>query len=440
MSELRQVLPGLYYHLPPQQDKKDPLQITREALAALLENCHTDKTAEKWLLDNFNGFSPMICREIASRAYDDTQIRLPEVLKQDKGIALSAAYFRLTDAIRAEKFEAYMLVDHDGKPYDFSYTPLQQYGSAFKLELISGFSLLLDMFYTRRASAERMRQRSQALNKSIKNAHDRILRKLENQREELKKTLGRERIRELGDIISANMHAIQKGMSVFKAIDYYSEDAQEIDITLDPLKTPQQNAAKYYKDYSKARNAKSVLTEQIQQGEIELEYLKSVLEEILRAENERDLHEIKQELTQTGYVKIQKTGKKEKQVQLHPARYLSSTGFAIQVGKNNVQNETLTHKTAFKTDIWLHVQKIPGSHVIISADGCEPDELTLSEAASLAAWFSQARENKKIPVDYTLIKYVKKIPGGRPGMVTYTDYKTIIAEPKEELALRLKDK
>jgi predicted ribosome quality control (RQC) complex YloA/Tae2 family protein len=285
-----------------------------------------------------------------------------------------------------------------------------------------------------------MRQRSQALTKSIKNAHDRVLRKLENQREELKKTLGRERMRELGDMITANLHAIQKGMAVFRTVDYYSQDGREIDIRLDPLKTPQQNAAKYYKDYAKARNAETVLKEQLALGEGELEYLKSVLEEISRAENERDLIEIRQELTNTGYIKPQKTGKKEKPAQSQPAHYQSRTGLMIHVGRNNVQNETLTHKAAFKTDIWLHAQKIPGSHVIISTNGQNPDDATLSEAAALAAYYSQARDSKKVPVDYALVKHVKKIPGGRPGMVTYTDYKTIMAEPDEEIVNRLKVK
>jgi predicted ribosome quality control (RQC) complex YloA/Tae2 family protein len=283
-----------------------------------------------------------------------------------------------------------------------------------------------------------MRQRSQALTKTIKNAHDRVLRKLENQREELKKTLGRERFREMGDMVTANMHRIKKGMAVFKTIDYYSEEGGEIDIRLDPLKTPQQNAAKYYKDYSKAKNAETVLKEQIALGESELAYLKSVLDELTRAESERDLIEIRQELTQTGYVRAQKTGKKEKPSQPQPIGYQSSTGFIIHVGRNNIQNETLTHKTAFKTDIWLHAQKIPGSHVIISTNGGEADEAALTEAAALAAYYSQARESKKVPVDYTLVKHVKKIPGGKPGMVTYSEYKTIIAEPNEELEKKLK--
>jgi predicted ribosome quality control (RQC) complex YloA/Tae2 family protein len=438
MSELRQVLPGLYYRQPPSQKKRDPLHITREEFSALLKGSSAEITAEKLLLDTFTGLSPLICRELVYRAYGDTEARMAQILSKDGGAALCDEMLGLAGEINAGRFGAYMLADADGKPRDFSYTPICQYGSMLKLEKSESFSSLLDEFYTRRGAAERMRQRSQALTKTIKNTHDRLLRKLENQRGELKETLGRERLREFGDMITANMHAIKKGMSVFRTTDYYSEDGREVEIRLDPLKTPQQNAAKYYKDYTKAKNAEIIMKEQIALGEGELDYLKSVLEEIARAESERDLIEIRRELAQTGYVKPQKTEKKEKPPQSQPVRFQSSTGFTILVGRNNIQNETLTHKTAFKTDIWLHAQKIPGSHVIVSTNGRSPDDATLNEAAALAAYYSQARESKKVPVDYTLVKHVKKIPGGRPGMVTYTDYKTIIAEPSEELVKRLK--
>lgn len=440
MSEKRQVLPGLYYHLPPVQDKRDPMTVTRDEWMRLLAECPPDKASDKWLLDTFNGFSPLVCREIVSRACGETDKRIFEIRAEDESGALCDAFFSLISDIAAKRFTPWMLLDGDGKPKEFSYTALRQYGGTFKLVRQDSFSHLLETFFTRRYSLERMRQRSQALLRSVKTAYERIKRKLENQREELKKTCGRERQRELGDILSANMHALKKGMAVFRTPDYYAEDGRMIEIRLDPLKTPQQNAAKYYKEYSKAKNAESVLTEQIVRGEDELMYLTSVLEEISRAESERDLDEIRQELTLTGYLRQQKQGKKEKKAEGAPLRFVSSSGLFITAGKNNVQNELLTHKTAFKSDVWLHAQKIPGAHVVISANGTEPDAQTLNEAANLAAWFSEARESKKVPIDYTLVKNVKKIPGGRPGMVTYTDYKTIIAAPDEALAEKLKVK
>jgi predicted ribosome quality control (RQC) complex YloA/Tae2 family protein len=435
MSALRQVLPGLFYRpIPlPEGGRCDPLSVDAADFKRLLASAPPEKTWDKWLLETFIGLSPLLAREIAWRAGGS---------RQDGGEKLAAAFFSIMDDIKAGRTAPYLLTNEAGKPVDFSCVPILQYGPAMNMEKYSSFSALLDNFYTRRFAIERLRQRSQAIQKTVKNAHDRVKRKLENQREELKKTQNRERSRELGDLITANLHLVKKGMSVLRVADYYAEDGREIDIPLDPVKTPQQNAAKYYKDYTKAKNAEAVLTEQIRLGEEELEYLKSVLEELERAESERDISDIRRELVETGYLreaqKGKAGGKKEKVPEAAPMRFVSSTGFDILVGRNNVQNETLTHRLAFKTDVWLHAQKIPGSHVIIAARGQAPDEKTLGEAASLAAWFSQARESKKVPVDYTLVKYVKKIPGGRPGMVTYTQQQTIIAEPDGELAEKLK--
>lgn len=440
MSELRQVLPGLYYRLPPVQNKQDPLTITPDEFVTLFGSARSDIGTDKWLLETFNGFSPLICREIVHRSYGDASLRVDDIRANDGGRALLGAFSCMMEGICAGRFDACLLFNSEEKPVDFSYTMVRQYGGALRTERMQSFSELLDAYYAKRAAAERMRQRSQALTKKIKNAHDRVARKLENQREELKKTFGRDRLRELGDIITANIHAVKKGMTLLNATDYYSKDGREVAIRLDPMKTPQQNAAKYYKDYTKAKTAESALKEQITLGEAELAYLKSVLDEIVRAESERDLNDIRQELVQTGYIKAQKTGKKERAVVTSLLRFESSGGYLIHVGRNNVQNEALTHKTAFKTDIWLHAQKIPGSHVIISAKGQAPDVATLEEAAALAAFYSQARESKKVPVDYTIVKNVKKIPGGRPGMVTYTDYKTIIAQPQENITTKLKEK
>ena len=448
MSEKRQVLPGLFYHVPPPQDKRDPLAITQAEFLDLLKAAPTDKTAEKWLISTFGGLSPLICREVVSRACGAVDARVGESLKHDGGASLSEAFFRLMTDIKSGRFEPVLLTKPDGKPFDFSFTAIGQYENALRAERAESFSSLLEQFYTRRFASERMRQRSLMLMKTVRNAHDRIRRKLEFQRVDLEKSKGRERLRELGDIITANLYRLEKGMTVLHAEDFYDQAGGQVDIRLDPKLTPQQNAGKYYKDYTKAKTAEKMLVEQIAIGERELAYLKSVLEEIARAEGERDLNEIREELALTGYVRQQpqtrmKTGrttKRIKQPESAPMHFVSSTGYDIAVGRNNVQNERLTHKQAFKTDIWLHAQKIPGSHVIISTNSGETDDKTLGEAAALAAWFSQARESGKVPVDYALVKHVKKMPRGRPGMVTYTDYKTIVAVPDEGLVERLKGK
>ncbi|MEG2988549.1 MAG: NFACT RNA binding domain-containing protein, partial [Oscillospiraceae bacterium] len=212
-------------------------------------------------------------------------------------------------------------------------------------------------------------------------------------------------------------------------------------IQLDPLLTPQQNAAKYYKNYTKAKTAEGVLTEQIAKGEDELSYLDSVLENLTLAEGERDILETRRELEDTGYLRRKKAaGKKVMKSALKPMEFRSSAGLRISVGKNNAQNDELTTKKAFKSDLWLHTQKIHGSHVILWTEGETPDLLSITEAAQLAAWFSQGREGGKVAVDYTPVKYVKKPAGARPGMVIYTTYETALVTPNEELVRKLRVK
>ena len=230
-------------------------------------------------------------------------------------------------------------------------------------------------------------------------------------------------------------------MTTFRTVDYYDPEGAEVDIRLDPLLTPQQNAARYYRDYNKAKNAEHYLTEQIEKGRRELDYLESVLEAVSRAEGERDLQEIRQELTDSGYLKKSRSGKKpEKRLVSKPMEFRSTAGLRISVGRNNTQNDQLTLKTAFKSDLWLHTQKIHGSHVILWTEGREPDKQSVTEAAILAAYYSQAREGKNVPVDYTPVNYVKKPSGGRPGMVIYETYSTAYVTPDGELARRLRVK
>jgi len=334
--------------------------------------------------------------------------------------------------------EPWMITDMDETPRDFSFTRIMQYEGAMNVRREAGFSEMLDGYYTRAAQILRVKQRASATTKTVKNARDRILRKLSAQREELALTGRRDSNRECGDIIMANMHQMQKGQSILIAQDFYALGGDGVrEIKLDPMKTPQQNAAKYYKEYNKAKNAERFLSEQILLGEQELDYLESVLSEIGLAEGEKDLGEIRRELALAGYIKTQRKGK-EKQAESAPLRFQSSAGAEILAGRNNTQNEKLTFKTAYKTDIWMHSQKFHGAHVIVSCGGGTPDETTLSEAASVAAYYSSARGSGRVPVDYTLVKHVKKRSGGRPGMVIYTEHKTIAAIPDEELLKRLK--
>ena len=426
MSRQRQVLPGLFYRLPPAPDKLDPMALDGEGLRRALDN-PTGREADKLLLDTFNGLSPLIARELAFRAGGD-------------GEPLARELEKLLDAVRREDFAPYLLV-REGKGTDVTFLPILQYGPQTESRRQESFSQLLDGFYEEREQMERVRQRGQDLVKSVTSARDRTARKLANQEKELEATETRERQRELGDLLTSNLHAMQKGMSTFRAVDYYDPEGKQTDIPLDPLLTPQQNAAKYYRAYNKAKTARQMLALQMEKGRRELEYLNSVLENISLAEGERDLQEIRQELAETGY--LRRPGKAKdrgRKVSGKPMEFRSSAGLRISVGTNNSQNDRLTTKQAYKSDLWLHTQKIHGSHVILWLEGGGADARSLTEAAQLAAYFSQARDGKKVPVDYTPVKYVKKPAGARPGMVVYSTYQTAVVDPDPELAKRLRVK
>ena len=423
MSPLRPVLPGLIYRLPLQQTKPDFFALTSAERRAAFAARDTEMPADKWLLDSFSCLSPLNCRELVSRCRGDLST-LPDAMDA------------LAESVEAGEFTPWMLIV-DGKPKDFSFQCLTQYGEAAEGEAFPDFSALLDGFYTRRSKAEEIRRRTAALRRSVKSAHDRTVKKLALQAEELKKTEKRDEKRRWGDLITANLYRAPKtGARSMEVEDFYADGCPKVRIPLDPLKSPQANAAAYYKEYTKAKTAEQYLTRLIAENEREAEYLSSVLDELDRAASTADIAEIRRELTGGGYVKPQKGREKEKPSA--PLRYVSSTGTEILVGRSNIQNDQLTCKTAHKGDLWLHTKTVHGSHVIVRCAGAPVDDATLAEAASLAAYHSQASGGGKVPVDYTRIKFVKKPAGAKPGMVIYTDYETVIAEADEALAEKLK--
>ena len=429
MSARRQVLPGLFY----------PSSLDRAALESALAAAPEESQADKWLLDTFGGLSPLICRELAFRAGGATDARLHQMGEGGRSRLLDELE-GLLRSVQENSFTPVML-EKEGHPSDFTFQPISQYGPAVSCVPFPSFSALLDRFYEQRENQERVRQRGQDLIRSVTNARDRAARKIGLQEQELAATRDRERLRQFGDIITSNLHAMEKGMSRLTAADFYDPECPQIHIPLDPLLTPQQNAAKYYKEYNKAKTAESILTLQLEKGRRDLDYLNSVLEAIALAEGERDLQEIRQELTDTGYLRRpSKARDRGKRVASKPMEFRSSSGLRISVGKNNTQNDLLTTKQAFKSDLWFHTQKIHGSHVILWTEGGQPDLTSIQEAAQLAAWFSQGRESGKVAVDYTPVKYVKKPGGARPGMVVYTTYETAYVAPDGELARRLRVK
>lgn len=439
MSETRQVLPGLFYHEPPKQAKRIPHETGEAELLALLQAENSPKRLDKWLIDTFAGLSPLIARELTYRLSGETDT---DILTLDRP---KAAAFLARELSMKEIPKPYLLLrEGEEKPADFTYRPIVQYGNYMLGREMASFSALLDAFYTETDRADRIRQKSQTLRKTVTTLHDRALRKLEIQRQEREATLDREALRRMGDIVTANLHAITRGQPLLRAVDFYDAEMKEIEIPLKPNLSPQQNAAKFYKDYAKAKHAEKILTEQIARGEIEVNYLAGVLEELARAENERDLSEIRAELEEGGYLrsadrrKNGKAGKQMKQAPSKPMAFRSSDGFPILVGRNNRQNDQLSLKSAHKSDIWLHAQKIHGAHVIIECAGAEVPDQTITEAAMLAAYYSEAREGQNVPVDVTPVRYLKKPNGAKPGMVVYDRYRTVIVTPNAALPEALK--
>jgi len=420
-SGRRPMLPGLFYELPPQQPKPDFFAISHGELDSLLRKAKRDLPVDKWLLDTFGGLSPLICRELALEGWE----------------GLEYAVTQLRQQVQTQTYRPTMLLEN-GHPREFSFLPLRQYGELMQSEEAESFSTLLDGFYARRDKLESLRRRGAELNRTAKTARDRLLRKLAARKQELKDTEKREEYRRRGDLITANMYRLKRGMTSFEAQDYYAEDCPTIVVPLDPLKTPQQNAALNYKLYNKAKTAQRVLTELIASSEEEADYMETVLDELARAETDRDLGDIRRELIAGGYIREKSSGKKVKlPPPRKPMRYCSDGGAEILVGRGNVQNDELTFKLARRTDLWFHVQKVPGSHVILSQAEGEADEQSIRQAAILAATHSQAAGGGKTAVDYTMVRFVKKPSGAKPGRVIYTDYTTIIVEADEELSRRL---
>ena len=426
----RQVLPGLFYRLPTRQDKRSPLSVTEEDFAALLGRAAPDAPLDGWLLDTFTAISPLVARELTVRACGSTDAPVSQ------GSALWDVFSRWQRDVHENAFTP-TLIKRNGSLADFTYGPVTQYGTYAETEIYDSFSHLLDDFYEKREQAERVKQKGRDLLKTATTARDRVRRKLAAQEKELAACLDRDHLRICGELLTANLYRMERGQSRLTAQNYYDENCADMDIPLDVRLSPQENAARYFKQYAKAKTAEKYLTAQLQKGGEELQYLESVLQELAQAESEQDFNDIRTELTDGGYLRGR--GKKQPGFQRasKPREFRSSAGLRILVGRNNRQNDRLTTKDADKRDIWLHTQKIHGSHVILCTGGTEPDEQSLMEAASLAAYFSQAQSSTKVPVDYTPVKFVKKPAGAKPGMVVYTTYQTMLADPDEELVNHL---
>ena len=425
-SSKRPALPGLHYQMPEPMAKQDPMGMVHEDYVNLLEVPGADLLADR-LMDCLGGLSPLVCREAALFAAGATDARVDTADAEAVGEKL---YLFFTEHLHHPA--PYYYAQADGTPKQFAFCPIREYGACLRAE---SFTALLDSFYITRDRKDAMRQKSAAVRKTVSNLCQRLQRKLAVQEKELAATYDRERLRQLGDILTANIHRITKGQTKVEVEDFYDENMSRIEIPLSPILSPQQNAAKFYKDYTRMKNAEKELTRQIELGGQELAYLQSVLEELNRAETEAELEEIRLELQSGGYLRAESGKKRMKQSKLAPMRFESTDGYPIYVGRNNRQNDELTFRLARKDDIWLHAQKVHGSHVIISCGGTTPPDDTVTQAAQLAAYYAETAGGQNIPVDVTSVKQVKKLPGAKPGMVIYHTYRTVIANPYKQIVV-----
>ena len=425
-SAKRAALPGLNYQSPEPVAKLSPETLEQSDYEAILRGTGADVLSDR-LMDTLGGLSPLVCREAALFAAGSTDARV-EGLDAASAAEKLWLFFREHVGHPAPCYYA----APDGTPKQFAFCPIRQYGDCQQAD---SFGALLDMYYTVRDRKDAMRQKSQAVRKTVQNLCTRLNRKLAIQEKELMATYDRERLRQLGDILTANIHRIVKGQTTVQCEDFYDENMTVIEVPISPILSPQQNAAKFYKDYARMKNAEKELTRQIELGETELHYLKSVLEELNRAGSEAELEEIRRELQDGGYIRPDTGKKKLKAGKVPPMRFESTHGYPIYVGRNNRQNEELTFKLARKDDIWCHASKVHGSHVIISCGGTTPPDDTITQAAQLAAYYAETGGGQNIAVDVTSVKQVKKIPNGKPGMVIYHTYRTVIANPYPDIVV-----
>ena len=459
LSEKRQILTGLAYAPPPVGDlenKLNPLETDKEKfledfISAAKES---DIPLENYLLSKYQGLSPLITREIAFLSCKDTAILLGEAIKNAENVWF---YFNaIMQKVKENNFTPTLLYkpieksDKNDKPalftdnqeltlMDFSYTDIRQYGSKTAGKQYTTMSELVDYYFYKKDYDNRIRQKSQDILKVLSNASSRLNKKIRLLEKDLAECENKEKFKINGDLITANIYRLEKGMNTAEVENYY-DDNKLIKIPLDVNLTSPQNAQKFYKRYGKLKTAEVHITIQLENAQNDIIYIDSVFDSLTRALSERELAEIRDELAESGIIKKRaaniktKSGKKPKQLSVSkPDEFKSTNGFKILCGKNNKQNDDLTFRIAGKNDIWFHAQKIAGSHTVLLCEnsGKTPGDKDIEDAAKIAAVHSKGKNMPTVPVDYTFIRYVKKPSGSKPGFVIYTNFKTANVRPVE---------
>lgn len=423
-SSVREVLPNCTYILPPRQDKINLLTEPATKAAARVKLQKNQQLA-KAFMQSVEGISPIVSRELAHLAAGDCTCAVEVVPKQQ----IAAALENVKRCLQTDAPQYCTVYNEEDKPFDFSFLDITQYGAFYKKTYADSFCALLDAFYFERDRVLRAKRKAGDLYKALHTLQERTARKISNQQAELSACADKEQLRVFAELINANQYALTKGSPVYEVPNYYANN-ETVRIPVNPALSPAQNAQKYYKAYKKAHTAEKMLAGLIEKGEQEILYFDSVLDTLSRAETESELTLIRQELIDGGYLKRKKGGKLRLPKELPPYQFKTSEGFTVLVGRNNTQNDKLTLKTAKNYDMWLHTQNFAGSHTVILSENREITDKAIVEAAEIAAFFSSAKEAQKVPVDYTLIKNIKKPVGAKPGKVIYHVYNTVFVTPR----------
>lgn len=439
-SSVREVLPGKTYVFPPSQDKKNPQTLDQAEFDTLLHRQEGMKIQD-FLYKTYTGISPIMAAEICYRAKQDGSDACQQMTPERQS-SLFDAFAMAMDEVKAANFHPQIYYQKQGgKILDFGVLPMTQFAMCYAKPFDS-VSDVLEAFYTEHDNAAHIKQKAHDTRRLVMTNIERCAKKKDIQRKTLQDIAGKDKWKHKGELITANIYAIPAGATKCTLVDFYDPDMPEIEISLDPTKTPSENAQKYFQKYNKAKRTLAALEIQQKQNDEELTYLESVLNALDTVKDDADLAEIRTELAESGFIRRQPQKKgQNKPKKAKPMHFISSDGYEILVGKSNIQNDELTLRTAEATDIWMHTKDIPGSHVIIRTNGqSEVPIPTLEEAANLAAWFSKAKNSSMVPIDYTQRKNVKKPNGAKPGMVIYLTNKTIYVTPSEEKVNQMQSK
>lgn len=435
ISSLREVLPGISYVYPPAQGKLNTLTITEDLFEKSIKETSSSISLEKFFVRVFFGISPSISREICYLANLDYDIDIKD-LNTSQTKHLFSSFETIVMNLKTNTYHPTVFYKNN-EIYDFSCFDLKTY-SEYSGQYCLAISEVIELFYNERDKKDRLKQKTGDIRKVISNKLDRFYKKIEKQNNEITESQNSEKYKIYGDLLTSSLHLMNKGDKSIKVLNYYSEDQSYMEIPLDFQLSPSRNAQRYYRLYTKSKNALIMIKNQIEETNKEIYYLEAQLDNIEKCTDELEINEIRYELSEQGYLKKKKEKNQKHIKQSKPSSYLSSSGFEIYVGKNNYQNDFLTLKVASSNDIWLHTKEIPGSHVIIKTNGNAVDDITLQEAANIASFYSKGKLSSKVPVDYTYKKYVKKPSGAKPGMVIYENHKTIYITPDESIIKSMK--